>query len=60
VSQHNKDFPISPIEPMVVAQHYGIKTPLLDWTTNIFVAVYFSLDLRDEDEDKKLEPFIYH
>jgi hypothetical protein len=60
-AQQNSDFPRSPIEQMVIAQHYGIKTPLLDWTTNIFVAIYFALDIRNEDVDEKnLKPFIYH
>jgi len=46
---------------MSIAQHYGIKTPLLDWTTNVFVAAYFALDLKDEDDENiNLEPFIYH
>jgi hypothetical protein len=60
-SKQNKRFPKSPIERMCIAQHYGIATPLLDWTTNILVAVYFALDLKDEKIlDKNLEPFIYH
>lgn len=60
-AQQNNDFPKSPIEQMVIAQHYGVKTPLLDWTTNIFVAIYFALDLgKDVTDDKNLKPFIYH
>jgi len=60
-SQQNSNFPKTPIEQMSIAQQYGIKTPLLDWTTNVFVAAYFALDLKGEDdENKNLEPFIYH
>jgi len=59
--QQNDNFPKSKIEQMIIAQHYGIKTPLLDWTKNIFVAIYFALDLkRKEDDNINFEPFIYH
>jgi hypothetical protein len=60
-SKQNNSFPKSSIERMCLAQHYGIKTPLLDWTTNILVAAYFAIYLKSEDdEDKNLEPYIYH
>ncbi len=60
-AQQNSNFPKILVEQMVIAQHYGIKTPLLDWTRNIFVAIYFALDLRRaNDKEKNLEPFIYH
>lgn len=58
----NKEFPTDPLQQMVIAQHYGIKTPLLDWTKNIFAAIYFALDLRENEEkiEKNFSPFIYH
>lgn len=60
-SEQNNGFPKGEIDQMVLAQHYGIKTPLLDWTKSIFTAIYFALDLKNEDDsDKNLEPFIYH
>lgn len=34
----------SDFECAVIAQHYGVPTRLLDWTTNPFVALFFSLN----------------
>jgi len=57
----NHNFPSNPIDQISIAQHYGLKTPLLDWTTNIFVAAFFALDLRNnKDEAEFSEPYIYH
>jgi hypothetical protein len=36
------DYPKNHIEQICFAQHYGVKTRLLDWTTDIKVAYYFS------------------
>lgn len=37
-------YPQSNWEHLFAMQHYGVPTRLLDWTTNLLMGVYFSLD----------------
>lgn len=39
---------MSSIETLCLAQHYGVRTKLLDWTTDAIVALFFALDGREE------------
>lgn len=39
---------ISFINFLCLAQHYGVKTPLLDWTTDAIVALFFALDKKEK------------
>lgn len=40
------------IELTILAQHYGIKTRLLDWTQDIRIALYFACENGNDEETK--------
>lgn len=40
--------PMSYIDFLCLAQHYGVRTKLLDWTTDAIVALFFALDGKKE------------
>lgn len=43
---------------MFLAQHYGMKTPVLDWSTNPLIALYFAIDNYQNNNDKDF-PVVY-
>jgi hypothetical protein len=55
-------FPLHVSDRMSIAQHFGVPTPLLDWTQSIFAAIFFAIrDVYENPEfEKSYEVFVYH
>jgi hypothetical protein len=58
----NPAFPTSVADRLSIAQHFGVPTPLLDWSQNIFAAVFFAVRdvFSDAEFEETMRVFVYH